>query len=52
VVFAGAVTHLHLRVGEQMLQAVLSNDGTGRDAPVGTSVGVELVADALRVLGA
>ena len=52
VVFAGAVTHVHLRVGEQMLQAVLSNDGTGSDAQVGTSVGVELAADALRVLGA
>jgi len=50
VVFAGAVTHLHLRVGEQMLQAVLSNDGTGLPGGIGDDVGLVLGHDALRVL--
>ena len=50
VVFAGAATHLHLRVGEHELQAVVPNDGSSLVAVEGGEVGLLLKPDALRVL--
>ncbi|MEQ1699220.1 MAG: ABC transporter ATP-binding protein [Ilumatobacteraceae bacterium] len=52
VVFAGAATHVHLRAGEQVLQAVVPNDGAALAAVEGGEVGVLLQSDALRLLGA
>jgi spermidine/putrescine transport system ATP-binding protein len=52
VVFAGAATHVHLRAGEQVLQAVVPNDGSSLAAVEGGEVGVLLQPDALRRLGA
>ncbi|MDP2289610.1 MAG: ABC transporter ATP-binding protein [Actinomycetota bacterium] len=50
VVFAGAATHVHLRSGEHVLQAVVPNDGSPLAAVEGGEVGVDLPPDALRVL--
>lgn len=50
VVFAGAATHLHLRVGSHELQAVVPNDGSALAAVEGGEVGLLLKPDALRVL--
>ena len=50
LVFAGAITHVHLRVGEHALQAVVPNDGTPLPATEGGQVDVTLAPDALRVL--
>ena len=50
VVFAGAFTHVHLRVGEVVLQAVVPNSGHEVAVSPGASVGVGLTADSLRVL--
>lgn len=50
VVFAGAATHLHLRVGGHSLQAVVPNDGASLAAVEGGEVGLMLRPDALRVL--
>lgn len=52
VVFAGPVTHVHLAVGDRSLQAVVPNDGAELVARAGEAVGVDLPADALRVLAA
>ena len=51
VVFAGAATHVHLRAGEHVLQAVVPNDGASLAAVEGGEVGVLLQPDALRLLG-
>ena len=50
VVFAGAATHVHLRVGAHVLQAVVPNDGAALVAVEGGEVGVLLQPDALRLL--
>ena len=50
VVFAGAATHVHLRVGDQALQAVVPNNGSPLAAVEGGEVGLLLQPDALRVL--
>jgi spermidine/putrescine transport system ATP-binding protein len=50
VVFAGAATHVHIRVGEHDLQAVVPNDGAALAAVEGGEVGLVLQPDALRVL--
>lgn len=50
VVFAGAATHLHLRVDGHELQAVVPNDGSSLAAVAGGEVGLMLKPDALRVL--
>lgn len=50
VVFAGAATHVHLRVGDHDLQAVVTNDGSPLAAVEGGVVGLLLQPEALRVL--
>ena len=50
VVFVGAATHVHMRVGDHDLQAVVPNDGSALAAVEGGDVGLVLAADALRVL--
>lgn len=50
MVFAGAATHVHLRVGHQALQAVVPNNGSRLAAIEGDEVGLLLQPDALRVL--
>ena len=50
VVFAGAATHVHLRVGDQVLQAVVPNNGSPLAAVEGGEVGLLLQPEALRVL--
>jgi ABC-type Fe3+/spermidine/putrescine transport system ATPase subunit len=50
LVFAGPVTHVHLAVGDQTLQAVIPNDGGELLASEGEPVDVELPVDSLRVL--
>ena len=50
VVFAGALTHVHLRAGDRMLQAMVPNDGRGPVLAAGATVGVSVSADDLRVL--
>ena len=52
VVFAGAITHVHLDVDGTPLQAVAANDGHSLAAIEGGCVGVALDSDALRVLPA
>ena len=49
VVFAGPVIHVQVRHGDHELQAVVPNDGS-LAVHVGDTVGVQLPADALRVL--
>ena len=46
----GAATHVHMRVGDHDLQAVVPNDGSALAAVEGGDVGLVLAADALRVL--
>lgn len=50
VVFVGATTHLRVRVGERTLQVVLANDGESWVPSPGTTVGVVVPADAVRLL--
>lgn len=50
LVFAGPITHVHLRVGQHALQAVVPNDGTPLVAREGGQVDLTLAPDALRVL--
>ena len=50
IVFAGAATHVHLRAGDQALQAVVTNNGSPLAAVEGGEVGLLLQAEALRVL--
>jgi spermidine/putrescine transport system ATP-binding protein len=52
VVFAGAITHVHLDVDGIALQAVAANDGHSLAAIEGGQVGVALDPDAVRVLPA
>ncbi len=50
VVFAGALTHVHLQVGEHEMQAMVANGVSGPAVTVGAEVGVELSPDSVRVL--
>ena len=50
VVFAGAVTHVHMRLEEHALQAVVPNDGSVLGAVEGGQVGVQLPPEAIRIL--
>ncbi len=50
VVFAGALTHLHLAVGDHDLQAMVSNGAPGPDITEGAEVGLELAPESFRVL--
>ncbi len=50
LVFAGPVTHVHLELGDQTLQAVVANDGGELVAREGEPVDVVLPVDSLRVL--
>ena len=50
VVFAGPATHVHVRVGDQQLQAVVPNDGSSLAAVEGGEVGLRVQPDAIRVL--
>jgi spermidine/putrescine transport system ATP-binding protein len=52
VVFAGPVTHVHVRWADQALQVVVPNDGTALPGGIGDEVGLVLGPDALRVLPA
>ncbi len=52
VVFAGALTHVHLSAHGHALQAMVANDGAGVALVEGGEVGVQLSPDALRVLPA
>jgi spermidine/putrescine transport system ATP-binding protein len=52
IVFAGPVTHVHVRWAGQVLQVVVPNDGAALPGGIGDEVGLVLGADALRVLPA
>ncbi|MFZ4717827.1 MAG: ABC transporter ATP-binding protein [Ilumatobacteraceae bacterium] len=49
-VFAGALTHVHVRVGDSVLQAMVANGADEVDLTTGAEVGVSIGADSLRVL--
>jgi len=50
VVFAGALTHVHLTVRDQAMQAMVANGAEGPALVEGGEVGVEFLPDSLRVL--
>ena len=50
IVFAGARTHVHLRVGEVALQAMVPNGASDLQLVEGGEIGVEIAPEALRVL--
>lgn len=50
VVFAGPVIHVHLRVGDRELQAVVANDGRAVVPVEGSEVDVAMPRDSIRVL--
>ena len=50
IVFAGAQTHVHLRVGEVALQAMVPNGASDLQLVEGGEIGVEIAPEALRVL--
>lgn len=50
IVFAGPVIHVHLRVGDRELQAVVANDGRVAVPEEGTEVDVAMPLDSIRVL--
>jgi len=50
VVFAGALTHVHLRVDDQAMQAMVQNGVAGPSLEAGAEVGVVVAPDAVRVL--
>jgi spermidine/putrescine transport system ATP-binding protein len=50
VVFAGALTHVHVRVGDHELQAMVPNGADGPALVEGAEVGVDIAPDAVRVL--
>lgn len=52
LVFAGPVTHVHLRVGTHPVSAVITNAGDQPHLTAGQSIDVALADDAVRVLGA
>jgi spermidine/putrescine transport system ATP-binding protein len=50
VVFVGSTTHINVAVAGRELQVVIANDGTTFVPTPGTEVGVEIPADAIRLL--
>ncbi len=50
VVFVGSTTHLMVQIADRPLQVVLPNDGVAWVPAPGTTIGVEIPADALRIL--
>lgn len=50
IVFAGPVIHVHLRVGDRELQAVVANDGRAVVPDEGAEVDVAMPLDSIRVL--
>jgi spermidine/putrescine transport system ATP-binding protein len=50
VVFAGALTHVHLTVAGAPMQAMVANGAQGPSLAEGAEVGVTITADSLRVL--
>lgn len=50
VVFVGSTTHISVAVAERSLQVVVPNDGAAWIPAPGTRVGVDIPADAVRVL--
>jgi spermidine/putrescine transport system ATP-binding protein len=50
VVFAGALTHVHVQVGDQVLQAMVPNGAEAAALAEGAHVGVLIAPDAVRVL--
>ena len=50
VVFAGALTHVHLRSAEHPLQAMVANGAGGPSLAEGAEVGLQLQPDSVRVL--
>jgi hypothetical protein len=49
-VFAGALTHVHVQVGDQVLQAMVPNGAEAAALAEGAHVGVLIAPDAVRVL--
>jgi len=50
VVFVGSLSHIHVLVGDERIQAVMANDGTRRPPEVGSRVGIAVAPDAVRLL--
>jgi ABC-type Fe3+/spermidine/putrescine transport system ATPase subunit len=50
VVFVGSTTHIRVAVGERELQVVVTNDGDTRVPVPGTSIGIDIPTDAIRLL--
>ncbi len=50
VVFAGALTHVHVAAGDHSLQAMVANGASGPDLREGVEVGIEMSPDSVRVL--
>jgi ABC-type Fe3+/spermidine/putrescine transport system ATPase subunit len=50
VVFVGSTTHIRVAVADRELQIVVSNDGDTMVPAPGSTIGVEIPVDAIRVL--
>ena len=50
VVFVGSMTHIRVAVGDRQLQIVIANDGDTRVPVPGSTVGIEIPSDAVRLL--
>ena len=50
VIFVGATTHVRLDVADREMQIVLPNDGAAWVPAPGTTVGIDIPADAIKVL--
>ena len=50
VVFVGSTTHIRVAVAGRELQIVVPNDGDTRIPPPGTTVGIDIPVDAIRIL--
>jgi spermidine/putrescine transport system ATP-binding protein len=50
VVFVGSTTHIRVAVAGREIQIVVPNDGDTRVPPPGTTIGVDIPVDAIRIL--
>ncbi len=50
VVFVGSTTHIRVMVDDRQLQVVIANDGDTRVPVPGSAVGIDIPADAVRLL--
>jgi spermidine/putrescine transport system ATP-binding protein len=50
VVFVGSTTHIRVAVADRELQIVVSNDGDTRVPAPGSTIGVDIPVDAIRIL--